>query len=752
MKQLFKLIFVQFICVFGYSTTYYSDPTVGTMSNPGTSSQPWANLESIFNSGQTFNAGDIILLRNGNHGFPKINGVNTGYVNIQAQAGHSPVLDRIYIGNIDTTSYWKLSNLTVQTINISPFPISLITLYPSTSNIAIENCTIQSTNNTTTYSRNDWRTKTNNGVRAQGTNHIIQNNVISNVAVGLSIEASSTLVNNNLVQYFTIDGIRGLANDCIYQKNTVMDNIVVFTYDENHYDGFQAYTCCPVGSDTLKNVIIRQNTIINTSDTTRQWQGPMQGISCFDGFFENWTIENNLVIVDHWHGITLLGAINCRIINNTCVDPYDVSPIDSYDPQSTSVHGPPWVSIKAHKNGNPSYNNTIQNNIASALNNDTGIGTVSHNTLIVASSFYPNHFVNYLGLDYHLISASTAIDAGISNFAPYEDIDNLPRPQGYGFDTGAYEYSISVDTQYVSICNGENYSIGNSNYSSSGTYYDTLQANNGEDSVIVTFLTVNTTYNYTIFDTICNGQNYTVASSIYTQSGIYFDTLSTILTGCDSVQTTNLNVLSSSNSVLTENLCPENVYIYGDSTYLQNTTIFDTIISNNTCLFKQINVNYVQFNPNLTLSINADTIISNEPNSIYQWIDCNNNNTILGDTNQYFVPQQNGSYAVLIWGLSDCVDTSECVFITNVGLKKNVVNNKSAFKLYPNPNNGTFIIYLDSIKPLSTIKIYNQLGQEVFKSKITTKYNQINTNLTNGVYQIVLFDTKKMYVKRLVIN
>src|SRR5690606_15427910 len=40
--------------------TYYVDPTNGSMSNPGTSAQPWSTLEDVFDAGKTFNAGDII--------------------------------------------------------------------------------------------------------------------------------------------------------------------------------------------------------------------------------------------------------------------------------------------------------------------------------------------------------------------------------------------------------------------------------------------------------------------------------------------------------------------------------------------------------------------------------------------------------------------------------------------------------------------------------------------------------------------
>ena len=442
-----KRAFLLFLCWFLFNlmvnaASYYADPSNGSMSNTGASSSPWSSLEDVMNSSITFSAGDIIFLRTGNHGFPKINKVNTGYVEIRPQSGHNPIIDRIYIGNNPSASYWKLNGLTVQIENVAAFPISLITLYPSSSNIIVENCTIQSTDNTTNYTRNDWRDKTNHGIRSQGNGHTIIDNSIQNIAVGLSIESENTLISNNTIQYFTIDGIRGLASDCIYEKNTIKDNVAVFIYSENHYDGFQAYTCCPVGADTLKNVILRKNLIINCTDTTRQWRGPMQGMAGFDGYFENWTIENNIIITDHWHGITLLGALNCRIINNTVVDPYDITPIDPFDPQSVSNSGPAWIKIAAHKNNNPSLNNTVRNNLTADIQNDIGIGIVDSNIVIGSSNNYSSYFVNYSAFDYHLLSSSTAIDVGNSNLAPLNDFDNNPRPSGLGIDVGAYEYQL----------------------------------------------------------------------------------------------------------------------------------------------------------------------------------------------------------------------------------------------------------------------------------------------------------------------
>ena len=69
-----------------------------------------------------------------------------------------------------------------------------------------------------------------------------------------------------------------------------------------------------------------------------------------------------------------------------------------------------------------------------------GTGNTSNNPL----------FVDEAGGDYHLQAVSPCIDAGTSNNAPSEDIDGTARPQGAGFDMGAYEFQSALAVEYLS--------------------------------------------------------------------------------------------------------------------------------------------------------------------------------------------------------------------------------------------------------------------------------------------------------------
>ncbi len=92
-----------------------------------------------------------------------------------------------------------------------------------------------------------------------------------------------------------------------------------------------------------------------------------------------------------------------------------------------------------------------------------------------------------------------------------------------------------VDTTiYAAICQGETYTENGFNTSVAGGYLDTLQSANNSDSIILLRLSINPTYDTTIYDYIGPGETYTDNGFNVSQAGTYIDTLQTI-NGCDSI-------------------------------------------------------------------------------------------------------------------------------------------------------------------------------------------------------------------------
>ena len=50
--------------------------------------------------------------------------------------------------------------------------------------------------------------------------------------------------------------------------------------------------------------MLRGNLFINFENPNQPLKGTLQGIGCFDGFFVDWVVENNVVVTNHWHGIS----------------------------------------------------------------------------------------------------------------------------------------------------------------------------------------------------------------------------------------------------------------------------------------------------------------------------------------------------------------------------------------------------------------------------------------------------------------
>jgi len=289
----------------------------------------------------------------------------------------------------------------------------------------VMNCAVSSVADISAWTKEQWNTLACNGFQVDGTRMTICDNQVLNVNFGISVDSSHSLIQNNTVTNFAGDGLRGLGHYSTFQYNTVKN---CYDVNGNHDDGFQSWSTGPdgVGSGEVKGVVLRGNTIINYEDPNQPHRGQLQGIGCFDGTFVDWVVANNVVVVDHWHGITLLGARNCAVVNNTVLDLKPGRP------------GPPWINIGKHKNGTAPEHCVIRNNLA-VVSAAKGV-LQDHNTRVedpYAVFVAPDLF------DFHLLPTASAIGAGSPEDAPELDRDRIKRPQGEGADLGAYEWQAN---------------------------------------------------------------------------------------------------------------------------------------------------------------------------------------------------------------------------------------------------------------------------------------------------------------------
>ena len=164
--------------------------------------------------------------------------------------------------------------------------------------------------------------------------------------------------------------------------------------------------------------------------------------------------------------------------------------------------------------------------------------------------------------------------------------DTLRSAAMYGCDSIVYltltiNYTPISGNQYDTICYNRAYVWRGTSYRQSGVYADTLHGGSvhGCDSVAILNLTVRPPVSVSFFDTVISGTTLAVGSHIYTRSGAYVDTLINIY-GCDSIIHTFLYVdTPTTYASLYDSICQGSSYRVGIHSYSTSGTSIDTLIN-----------------------------------------------------------------------------------------------------------------------------------------------------------------------------
>jgi len=288
-----------------------------------------------------------------------------------------------------------------------------------------------------------------------------------------------------------------------------------------------------------------------------------------------------------------------------------------------------------------------------------------------------------------------------------------------------------------------------SDYTSSGTYFHTLTAENGCDSLLTLNLTIVNSSNTDTTATACD--LFTWYGTTYSMSGMPTH-IYTAENGCDSIITLNLSVFHSSNVGDYVWACDTFTWING-ATYYQDTSVSLYLTSVNGCdsvyslyldilhssiidttatscdsfewngntyftsgSYPQSFINEEGCNSIITLDLTVNNINTNilvGENELtaetafaqYQWLSCDDNFSIIPyQTEQSINIDSSGNYAVEITE-NGCVDTSSCVYVIGVGTPELIQKNN--ITVFPNPTKGVFYIITDHICEDVIINIYS---------------------------------------------
>ncbi|MFW6154714.1 MAG: PKD domain-containing protein [Planctomycetota bacterium] len=424
--------------------TFYVDPVNGSMAGDGSAGDPWSTLAEVIsnnkiesmkpasypyaygdplvvrNDGAPVQPGDTLELLSGDHGEVYAQGYfNPDWITVRAAAGHTPVVRRFQFRG---GCKWRIDGVTIsQEPYGTPGTITAVNFenhgwHGPTYDCILENSHVYGVDDTSTYTANDWLTTTpGSGVSSGGPRNIIRYNTIRNIQLGVNVNGADSVVEYNVLCGMAHDGFRSGNDRIVWQYNHLSDFVDV---DGNHDDIIQLYRGGGVPHDSVE---IRGNTFDGRKIPGRPLTTSPQGVGCFDGPYVDCVVENNVVLTAHYHGISLYEADGCTIINNTVLDP--------------SRNYPAWIRIPY------SSNTVVRNNLSYSIPDpDEQNGIVVDHNIELTDTLSDQIFVDWRNGDVHLLADGPAVDTGSGTLAPSTDIEGVSRPQGDGYDIGAYEY------------------------------------------------------------------------------------------------------------------------------------------------------------------------------------------------------------------------------------------------------------------------------------------------------------------------
>jgi hypothetical protein len=318
-----------------------------------------------------------------------------------------------------------------------------------------------------------------------------------------------------------------------------------------------------------------------------------------------------------------------------------------------------------------------------------------------------------------------------------------------------YVHPAYAINQTAAICEGDSILIGGNYQTASGTYFDSLQTINGCDSVIVTDLTVNPNYMINQNEAICEGDSILLGGNYQTTAGTYYDSLQAI-TGCDSIVATTLTVNPTYMINQDAFICEGDSILIGGSYQSTSGTYYDSLQTMDGCdsiLVVDLTVDPL---PTVTLALAVDTVCENDASfTLTGGSPAGGVYSGPGVSGGNFDPVAAGAGTHTI--IYMYVDTNGCansdsadIFVDDcLGIPSLAVNGIS---IYPNPSNGNFIINLKDEVTNAQVLLINSVGEKVYSLSFSGNKTDVSCNVAAGIYSLQIVTEKGSFINTLFIE
>lgn len=425
-------------------SNFFVSPT-GSDSNDGSAEAPWLTLQ---HAADVVHPGDVVDARPGQYQGFSVPTRGTFFAPITFRAEPGATIDRpvtrdgLVTGiNLGGSSYITISGFTITARADDPpwfagIRASRIALGDPTPHWAVNNIIAGNTVQLRGVPAGDTSTggdRTGIFAEWQDGLQVLNNTVSGGWEGGLAIESSSTTytVRGNTISDV---GGGGIANDGIAAPGSPGVNSHALIEGNIVHDVGFGIGAAAIGSDGLHDSVFRNNLVYNAHGTGLSFAM----VHASDGSKDNLIVNNTVVMAADATGAAFRVATGpntgLTVLNNIFLT------------RDTDRKGDGGFSYAVDTTTGSTFDYNLVTNPVSrhvSFKKWQKQGFDRHGVAVPAGSLSAV-FANPAANDYHLAPGSPAIDAGTAAGAPATDLDGNPRPQGAGFDVGAYEFTAAI--------------------------------------------------------------------------------------------------------------------------------------------------------------------------------------------------------------------------------------------------------------------------------------------------------------------